>query len=230
MFKSFIISLFTAFLSVLFLFTPSIQASHPEQEVENLQKKYQSTNSISFDFKQQTSTSGRLREADGNALFLRKNTQNKKSNIIRWNYLSPSKQIILNDGEQLSLYTAQDKQLIVTSSDQLESDITYGIFSGTIKILDAFIISKFQGQSQSDNQSSELALIPREPHGQIQRLHLWYTQDYVINKLLMEDHFGSVTILLFSNIALDTIAPDDQNLISSILDLNLPEDTEIIRQ
>ena len=223
------------FLMIFFIF-PIAHASHSEEEIDKLQQKYQDTTSISFDFWQQTSTSGRLREARGNALFVRqidKTSEPSNSpviNIIRWNYISPSKQIILNDGKELSLYTAEDKQLIVTSSDQLESDITYGIFSGTINILDVFAVSQNSGIQSSDPATQELTLLPKQPHAQIQRLHLWYNTEYVITKLLMEDHFGSVTTLVFSNITLDTIRPDDRKLLSSVLNLDLPEDTEIIRQ
>ncbi len=218
-----------------FCFHNTASGNSLEKQILKLQKKYQSTTSISFDFLQQTSTSGRLREAVGNAVFIR--TQEKKEKetsanrtIIRWNYTYPSQQIILNNGKELSLYTAEDKQLIITSSDQLESDITYGLFSGTIKILDVFYPELAENTANTEQQTTALLLTPKEPHAQLQVLQIWYSSDFTIEKLLMRDHFGSVTTLSFSNISLDTISPDDDSVITSILTLDVPEETEIIRQ
>ncbi len=233
--KQFCFLLFFLSFATITLLSNTGYATPLEDRVLTLQKKYQEISSLCFDFLQQTSTSGRIREGKGNAVFIRKSAgENKpqassRKNIIRWNYTFPATQIILNTGDELSLYTEEDRQLIITPSDQLESDITFGLFSGTIHLLDVFQPSEmYHGDPQ--DKASVIQLIPKEPHAQLQRLQIWYSPDYIIDKLLMEDHFGSVTTLTFTNIEVDTIAADDQAAVDSILSLDLPEDTEIIRQ
>ena len=61
-----------------------------------------------------------------------------RSSVMRWNYAEPDKQVIINDGETLFIYTEKDRQLIKTPAQEIESDITYAFFAGTRNLLDDF--------------------------------------------------------------------------------------------
>ncbi len=234
------VSLFWILLtcSALFLATPA-HATTAEDQVKNIQDRYNGITSILFNFHQQTTTSGRIRSGEGNAVFVKTTnfTQQNASAItgpiMRWNYVSPTEQIILNTGKELSIYTKDDKQLLITKADQLDSDITLTLFSGNADILKTFQVLSIKNNKDlapADNNLQTMQLIPIKPHSQLQRLQIWYAPDNLIHKLAMEDHFGSVTTILFTGIKLNTIKINDKLQIQQIVHIDLPEDTEVIHQ
>lgn len=212
---------------------PELNASSsqvPEQQVEEIQTIYRDLTSLSFDFSQATRTGGRERQGAGSAVFYRPSS---KPGVMRWNYTEPDKQIILNDGSKLSIYTKHDNQLIVTSAEELQSDITYAFFAGTRNLLDDFK-AKPPGNrftfSSGDQAMQAVQLVPRQPHAQVKSLHLWFDKDFLIRRLIMEDHFDSITELSFSNIKLNSLPANSQERLTDLLKLDLPPGTEVISQ
>ena len=152
---------------------------------------------------------------------------------MRWNYTEPDTQIILNDGSKLSIYTKQDNQVIVTSAEELQSDITYAFFAGTRNLLDDFSAKPPENRfifSSGDQDMQSVKLVPKEPHAQIKSLHLWFDKEFLIRRLIMEDHFDSITELSFSNIKLNSLPADSADTLKDLLLLNLPPGTEVISQ
>ncbi|NOQ46370.1 MAG: hypothetical protein GQ559_06815, partial [Desulfobulbaceae bacterium] len=150
-----------------------------------------------------------------------------------WNYTEPDKQVIINDGSQLSIYTKKDKQMLVIPADELNSDITYAFFAGHKNLLDDFKAEPPEKRFIFSTASSSLQsvqLVPRTPHPQVKSIHLWFDGSALIHHLIIEDHFDSVTELSFSNIVLNGIAANDPKQLQKILDLALPPGTEIITQ
>ena len=223
----------------VFSFTTPANATTGEDQVKKIQDRYNSITSIRFDFHQQTTTSGRIRSGEGNAVFVKTSdvTQQKSASgaktIMRWNYVAPAEQIILNTGNKLSIYTKDDKQLLITKADQLDADITLTLFSGNADILDTFQVLQSTNRNTSasvDINLQTMHLIPIKPHSQLQRLQIWYSPDNLIHKLAMEDHFGSVTTILFTNIQLNTIKANDKQKMQQIVHMDIPDDTEVIHQ
>ncbi|RUM35347.1 MAG: hypothetical protein DSY58_07030 [Desulfobulbus sp.] len=216
-----------------FLFSPAAIAAPmaaPEQQVEKIQNLYRSLTSLSFDFNQLTQNGGRIRKGAGNALFFRPEGH---PGVMRWNYTEPDPQVILNDGIKLSIYTKNDNQVIVTSADALQSDITYAFFVGTRNVLDDFTALPAGDRflfNNSEKNIQAVRLEPKEPHPQIKVLHLWFDSNFYIQKLIMEDHFGSLTELTFSKIKSNTLDINSPETLSSITRLDLPPGTEVISQ
>lgn len=199
-------------------------------QVEKIQKKYRDFTSLSLDFKQLTRSGGRLREGAGNAVFFRPVVG---PGVMRWNYTEPDTQIILNDGSHLSIYTQKDNQVLVTSAEALQSDITYAFFAGTRNVLDDFTPKPASERfifNNGDTTLQALQLVPKKPQTQIKALHIWYDSTFLIKKLIMEDYFDSLTELSFSNIKPDTLQADSQAALKEITRLDLPPGTEVIRQ
>ncbi len=223
----------TVFFCLLSFFLPehvAAAADKPEQQVIRIQSIYRNLTSLSFDFSQLTSTGGRQRKGAGNAVFYR---PKDKPGVMRWNYTIPDPQVILNDGSQLSIYTQKDSQLIVTPADELQSDITYGFFSGRRTLLDDFTVQAADNHvvSTADERKMQVVqLIPRKPHAQLKALLLWFDKDFLIRKISMEDHFGSITDLRFTDIKLNTLPVDSPDTLTRLLQLDLPPGTEIINQ
>lgn len=230
-------------VSVLFLLAgqalfpnPVHAATIAEQRIEQVQKKYQQIHSLQFDFSQNTQTNGRLKTGTGHAVFYRMPATKPATaplGLMRWDYVSPVAQTIVNDGTDLSIYTPQDKQLIISPAQAMDSDITYAIFTGTRSLLSEFTAAPadpgFQ-LSQVSGGTSAILLTPKQPHPQLKRLQIWLAGDQTIERLIMEDHFGALTELNFTNVRIDALRPSDSKQVEQLRDLVIPPDTEIIRQ
>jgi outer membrane lipoprotein carrier protein len=202
-----------------------------EQQVNSLQKLYRGLVSLSFDFNQTTISSGRSRSGAGNAVFYRPGSG--QLGIMRWNYNKPDPQIILNDGKKLFIYSQKDKQVIITSAEALQADITYAFFAGTSDLLTDFKPVAADNRfifNSGDTSVRALQLVPRKPHGQIKSLHLWFDSGFIIQKVIMEDHFDTLTELTFSEIKINSLPVDSAETVTDLVKLDLPEDTEVINQ
>ena len=207
-------------------------------KIVQLQKKYQHLRSLEFDFSQATLTNGRIKRGSGSALFYRPAVQpggssSPANGIMRWNYFEPTPQTIINDGKELSIYTPQDKQLIVTSAQDMESDITYAIFTGTKSLQDAFTLAppdKLFILNEPPAGFDAVLLTPRQPHPQVKRIQLWMGGDMTIHRVLMEDHFGALTELTFDRVRFNTLPTGNAQQLQSLLKLELVPGTETIRQ
>jgi outer membrane lipoprotein carrier protein len=232
-------------LSLLFLLlfaVPSLSCaafSPWEQRILGVEQQYMELQSLEFNFSQATFTSGRIREGAGNAVFFR--PVNERDNeaftsefsaIMRWNYTEPTVQTIINNGHELLIYTPQDNQMIVSPIDDLEADITYAIFTGTSSLLETFAAASpdpyFQLTPVPDDLEAIL-LTPKQPHPQIKRIQLWFDKDLIMQRLLMEDHFDTLTELHFTRIRFNALPTDDPQARQSLLELEVQPGTEIIR-
>lgn len=225
-----------SFWSILFLICTAVSApaetvQQLDHNVQQIQKKYRSLVSLSFTFQQRTRSGGRDRTGAGDAVFYRPGKE--KSGIMRWNYTEPDSQTILKNGDKLSIYSQRDNQLIITSAKELETDITYAFFAGTRQLLDNFSVQqpdkRFEFHLQ-DTKLTTIMLIPKVPHQQIKSLQIWFDNSFLLHHLIMEDHFGSITELTFTNISLNLLPADSPEAIRNLTWLNLPENTEIISQ
>jgi len=219
---------------------PGIHAGEksPESLALDLQNKYRSMTSLTFSFDQVTRTGPRERLGKGKALFYRFRTPVEEGredratlqSVMRWNYIEPDPQIIVSDGETLSIYTEKDRQLIRTPAEELESDITYAFFAGTRNLLDDF-------RAESPEETFDfsygtglhsLLLVPRHPHNQIMDVQVWFDSEGLIHYLRMRDHFDSVTELRFDSIQVNSLAPGDRKTLEQIINFPIPAGTEII--
>ena len=217
---------------LLFALSPQSQAAEvPLEQLEKIQQFYRSLTSLSFDFKQITNSNGRTREGAGNSIFYRPSSTGP--GIMRWDYSKPGKQIILNDGKELSIYTEKDKQLLIMSAKKMQSDITYSFFVGKRDLKEDFNLlpadPRFTGGTNAQSYIV-VQLIPKQPHGQIKSLHFRFDKDSKIRQLIMEDHFETTTKLIFNNIKFNTLPTGSSQTTAELIRLNLPSNTEIIRQ
>ena len=204
-----------------------------------VEKKYARLQSLECSFLQRSQSSGRIREGNGQAFFFRSGEATKKQpstghgGIIRWEYLQPEAQIIINDGQERQIYTPSDKQLLITSAADLDSDMTYALFTGQSSLTDTFLVSPGDNSlylSLPPSGLTVLHLVPREPQSQLKQAQIWVNKDLYIERLLIEDYFNAITELSFTDMRFDTIKTTDSAQIKKLRTLNIPEDTEIIRQ
>lgn len=223
---------------LLLVMSPAMAAAvagTPAKLMADVQQRYGQLHSLEFDFTQITVTSGRTREGRGHAVFYRPTSAGKRNNagVIRWNYTEPTEQTIINDGRELSIYTPRDKQLLVSPASEMETDVTYSLFTGARGIQDAFEAAPPDAQfllSPALAETTALLLTPRQPQSQVRRVQLWLGPDHALRRLLMEDHFGALTELTFSNIRINGLRPHDPAQTEALRHLELAPDTETIHQ
>lgn len=190
----------------------------PLELAKRLQAQYLTTKSMAADFQQVTSVPGtsRKRLGGGRVVIL-------KPGRIRWDYETPDRQVLITDGKKAHLYFANAAQMIVQPvGEYLNSDITYAFFSGSGDIVRDFeVLPPEQPQGAG---LSAVKLVPKKPHPQVAFLHAWVDHAYVLQRLEIVDHFGSVTSLAFSNIRRNEPVPPETFLFTP------PPGTEIIEQ
>jgi len=233
---------FNLFLSLLFLSPLNVNAQEnlsPDQLASALQNNYSKITSFAFNFTQIVRTAGREQQAGGDGVFYRPGLQSPRKGVkdpltvMRWNYYYPELQIIVNDGTTLSIYSEKDKQMIITPNSELESDITYALLSGSKSILDDFNVSPTTNRFQYSNpkiKTSTVQLVPIKPHPQIKSVYIWFDKSFIIHQLIIEDHFDSITELIFTNFKINSISPGSKTELEKIIHFPVPAETEIINQ
>ncbi len=228
------IQFYTVTLSLIlfFSFTAFANTEHieaPKEIAKRVQSKIDTIESLSFKFYQQTrgEMTGRPRKGSGNALFYKKNGKS----LMRWNYNSPDKQVLVSDGEIFSMYFSSQNQMIITSAKNLDSDLTYSFFTGKSKLESNFHILAQDEEFGEDIQGFKIIkLVPKTPHSQVQDIHIWITETSLIRRMHIRDHFGTITVLNLSDIVVNDLAGADDKAVQALFSFTAPEGTELIEQ
>ncbi|MCF8056797.1 MAG: outer membrane lipoprotein carrier protein LolA [Desulfocapsa sp.] len=223
--------LFLPFL--LFLFPLAASAEAPGAVATRLQKRYDNIQSLSFDFIQDTrgQLSGRPKKGRGQAFFVKEPSKEKLPGKMRWNYSDPDRQVLVSDGKTFSMYFASLAQMIVTPAESLQKELTYSFFTGSGNLFEDFrILAPDNGLEARQGQTSIIQLIPRAKQSQVASIHLWVTDDSLIQRIEILDQFDTLTVLNFSNLQVNTLDKDDDALMKRLFHFTPPEGTEIIYQ
>ena len=167
----------------------------PLELAQKLQARYEETKTMTADFKQSTSVpmSTRKRVGAGKLVI-------SKPGRIRWDYLTPDRQVLISDGKKVSMYLADSAQMIVQPVSQyINSDVTYAFFVGTGNIARDFKVLPPERQAAAGLKA--IKLVPKTAHPQVDYLHVWIDENFMVRRLEIVDHFGSITDLAFSNIS-----------------------------
>ncbi len=217
-------------LPVFVVHAGDTSTEYPEDIAKRLQARYDKIQSLTFNFSQEATgdMAGRPRKGSGKAAFLKIDGKS----YMRWDYLTPDKQVLVSDGKTFSMYFAKLQQMIVTPADTLDADLTYSFFTGRGILTRDFYIRPANEEFQSGNESEfkVIKLIPKTTQSQVQDIHLWVTPDSLIRRINIQDQFGTVTVLNFSNIEINSLVGKDPHELLSFFSFVPPKGTEIIRQ
>ncbi|MFH1020259.1 MAG: outer membrane lipoprotein carrier protein LolA, partial [Pseudomonadota bacterium] len=175
----------------------------PLELAQKLQARYEETKTMTADFKQSTSVpmSTRKRLGAGKVVI-------SKPGRIRWDYLTPDRQVLISDGKKVSMYLAGSAQMVVQPVSQyINSDVTYAFFAGTGNIARDFKV--LPPERQGDASLKAVKLVPKIAHPQVDYLHVWIDDNFMVRRLEIVDHFGSITDLAFSNIRRNEPVPPE---------------------
>ena len=233
--------LITIALSILLFSLPqtclsleiAINSETPEMIMARLQQKYDAINSINFSFSQTTKgqLSGRPKSGQGEAFFIK----DEQGGKMRWNYSGDEAQVLISDGSNLSMYFAKLKQMIVTPATTMRHDIMYSFFSGTGKLQDNFIPTPAEPtaapiNSQGGRPYKVIKLTPKETQSQVSNIQLFISEDSLIRRIEIVDHFDTLTILSLGDIQINHLDTKSKQALDSLFTFTPPEGTEIIHQ
>ena len=216
----------------LLIFRADSLAKDPEQLAAQLQDTYSAVNSMSFSFSQTTSgpMTGRPKSGKGNGLYAR--TADKP--LMRWNYLTPDPQVVISDGNTISMYFEKLNQMIISEVDEAQTDILFSFFAASeplenhFTILPPFLETDITEADLPEMQS--LRLEPLDKNSQIKNIHLWIGENSIIRRIELLDHFDTKTTINLSNIAINPLETTEQQELEKLFSFIPPEGTEIIRQ
>ena len=204
-------------------------AAQPMDSIEiakKLQSTYEKATNLVADFTQTTSMqfSERVRQGSGSMIFL-------KPGHMRWDYTAPDHQVLVSDGESITMYFEKNNQMIISDArDYLQSDVTYSLFTGTGDILKDFDIS--EPDFENDEEDFYLIkLIPKSTHPHVSYLHAWVTDGtFLLKHLRIVDHFDTVTDLFFESVQIDSNSYGGLEITKDLFSFSPPANTEIIKQ
>ena len=215
------------FCGVLEPSTATADTLKPLAIAEKLQTTYEDARTLSADFKQTTALqlSSRVKQGAGSMVFL-------KPGHMRWDYVEPDQQVLISDGESISMYFEKSKQMIITAAKEfLQSDVTYSFFAGKGDIIKDFEILEPNLPNSNTDDSHLIKLVPRKAHPQVAYMHAWITkQSFLINHLQIIDHFDTITDLYFNNIQVNGDQYNNRKIDDDLFFFMPPADTEIIEQ
>jgi len=217
-------------LSLFVLLIPALVKAQEMDSLEiaqKLQSTYEKALNLVADFKQTTAMkfSSRVRQGSGTMIF-------RKPGRMRWDYRSPDYQVLISDGETISMYFEKSNQMIVSNArEYLQSDVTYSFLAGTGDILKDFDVSDPDLVTDSMDNSFLIKLTPKSSHPHVSSIHAWISHDsFLITHLQIVDHFETVTDLFFFNILINADHYDSREIKEDLFLFIPPADTEIIEQ
>ena len=204
-------------LAVFCLLPRSSSASlAPKEIAARLQQVYDATTTLEARFSQKTSlkNSSRSREGSGRLVIA-------KPGRIRWDYERPGRQVIVCRKDMILMYFAASRQLVKSrAADYLKNDITTSFLMGRGRIADDFTVSA--NPVEDSRYPYALRLTPRKPHPQVKRIDLWLGADFLVRRIVLLDHFGSLTEITLSDLEVNRPVED------ALFSFTPPEGTEIV--
>jgi outer membrane lipoprotein carrier protein len=198
----------------------------PLDIAKKLQTTYENAANIVAQFSQTTTMkfSPRVRQGSGTMIFL-------KPGRMRWDYLTPDYQVLISDGQTISMYFEKNSQMIISNAkDYLQSDVTYSFFAGTGDILKDFNISATDFENDHPD-TYLIKLVPKSTHPQVSSMHAWINREsYLIEHLQIIDHFDTITNLYFTDITINAEYYGNRKIGEDLFYFTPPADTEIIEQ
>jgi outer membrane lipoprotein carrier protein len=223
--------LLSFFLLALFAEAASAQAEYPIDIARRLQNRYDHLASLNFRFDQKVTgqMAGRDKAASGEAWFLK----SPDGGRMRWNYTSPQ-QVLIRDGQEFFMYFKDMKQMIISSADSLDQELTYSFFSGRGNLERDFHIlpadTEYGIQDYQNAAKKIIKLVPKKEQAQVEDIHLWVGADSLIERIVIRDHLDTRTTLTLSAIRPDALAGLTPAAVKQLFSFTPPAGTEIIRQ
>ena len=205
----------------------------PAEVAARLQDYYRQIDSLSFSFVQATEGQmiGRPKTGRGNGVFARTASGPK----MRWNYNLPDHQVLISDGDTISMYFEELNQMIIAPVNRGQADILFSFFAGQGSLETSFTILESNpeqtgGSAVPSTELSALHLVPKNSDSQLAIIHLYLTPDALIRRVELVDHFETRTTITIADISVNPFQSQTPEEIQQLFVFTPPHGTEIIRQ
>lgn len=167
-----LLAAFVFFISSVVSVSAASRPAALKDVVAALEMGYAGLQDVQADFSQRTTIAGINREQKGNGEVLLKRPASATA-MFRFNYAKPKQQIISN-GKQVWFYTAENKQVLVSSVDAMfkgGNSIALSYLTGLGNVSRDFKVL-FAKEQQDKEGNFQLELIPKSPSPVLMKLQL----------------------------------------------------------
>ncbi|WP_426417709.1 outer membrane lipoprotein chaperone LolA [Aestuariirhabdus sp. LZHN29] len=199
--------LFMILLSSLCLGT--VQAS----DVDELNRMLSKARSINAQFEQLTmdASGARVQQSSGQLVV-------ERPERFRWQVAAPFPQLVISDGQRVSIYDPDLEQLTIQALDPRAGTTPALILSGDRQAIERDFEVK---AVQREGEVLRFKLVPRAPDSLFESLELEFVNDQ-IGAMQLVDSFGSSTRIDFSSVEINMPVPPE------LFEMSVPEGTDII--
>ncbi len=133
----------------------------------------------------------------------------KRPGMMRWEYETPDRQIIITDGEQLWIYRPDEYQVMVGKAPAFFKDGKGAGFLSDMRLLrEKFDISWYEKKIDDDG-NYHLKLLPKDESFELKTIYLIVDpQTYIINNIVTINNYDDETRILLTDYDFQ-IDPDD---------------------
>lgn len=210
-FKFQILSLLTAYC----LLPAVAYADDLNAIISKLQKTYDDIHDIQANFTQFTTSASikQTQKAEG-IVYL------KKPSMMKWEFKSPNKDMIVSDGATIWVYQQDIGQVMIGSAANNGTSISNNFLAGMGNLKKDFDIE----QAEGDKDSYLLKLNPKTPQPNVQKVHVAVDKkSFMVKKTTVHDMLGNETKVVFENIK------TNQSLSANIFKFKIPEGVKVVK-
>ena len=208
-------NIFLSLILVIIISTVDVQANEGADELEAIQKHYDSVYTFRAHFIQHAyiKLMDQTQESSGIVAV-------KKPGKMRWTYNAPDPQILVSNSQTLWLYIPEENQVTKAMVDDIYTTNTPALFlSGKGKLTDTFRVSKIN----RDSGILSVFLMPKLGNQDLKQLTLLVDdKNYQIVGSRVYDRLGNKTEILFSAIEVNVKLPD------SLFEFEVPEGVDLL--
>jgi len=207
--------LFCVLTSGFWILPPAVWADDLDAIISKVQKTYEGIQNIQADFVQLTTSSAtkETQKADGLVYF-------KKPGMMKWEYKSPTNDIIVSDGRTIWSYQQDIGQVMVGNASDSSASISNNFLAGMGNLKKDFDIEL----EKPDNNSYVLKLNPKIPQPNIQRLYIAVDKKTsLVKQTIVFDLLGNETKVIFENLRINQSVP------ANIFKFKIPEGVRVVK-
>jgi outer membrane lipoprotein carrier protein len=217
--KKIFLSIFAIFILLVPALVPKVFGASGQTILEEIQKRYQSTNDIEASFLQEYvgKVMKQHLKREGKVYF-------KKKGMMRWDYRIPDQKFI-SDGNTLWFYQAEENQVFVSDVSKVIKERTpLAFLSGEGDLTRDFKLLNFNESIPQREDNFILELAPKEPDAILSKLTLAIDKktSYIVQADVF-DGLGNVTRTRFIGIKTNVGLP------RSFFHFSIPSGTEVIK-
>ena len=202
-------------LTVYCLLPTAVYANDLNAIISKLQKTYEGIQDVQANFTQLTTSASikTTQKAEGVVYF-------KKPGMMKWEYKSPNKDIIVSDGITIWIYQQDIGQVMVGNVLDNGTSISNNFLAGIGNLKKDFDIEL----AEQDNIAYLLKLNPKMSQPNVQKLYIAVDKKtFLVIKTLVYDMMGNETKVVFENMK------TNQSLSGSIFKFKIPEGVKVVK-